>query len=68
MAITANEIEQLATRKDVRRIAVANFLSTLKGLSQVEALANLQMDARLYKWNSATVSAIRDGIKTHFAV
>jgi alpha-mannosidase len=67
MAITAEKIEQLVARKGVRRIAVANFLSTLNGMSQADALANLQMDARLYKWDAGTVDAIREGIEAHFA-
>jgi hypothetical protein len=41
---------------------VANFLCSLGGLTQAEALANLALDARAYRWNTATCRAIRLGI------
>ena len=59
--ITSSQISRLATRDGVRRIAVENFLSSMDDPS--EALANLELDARLYRWNAATVRAIRDGIR-----
>ena len=69
--LSKEEIEKLATRKGVKSIAVYNFLGSLEGLSKMDALANLSfalyvLDARLYKWNAATVKAIQDGIKKHF--
>jgi len=56
-------ISKLAGRKNVKKIAVENFLISLHGLNKDEAIANLEYDAKLYKWNSDTVKAIRDGIK-----
>lgn len=61
--LTSTEIEKLASRKDVRRIAVENFLGTMGGLTEWEARANLGLDARLYKWNTATRRAIEMGIR-----
>lgn len=61
--LTSIEIEKLASRKGVKRIAVENFLGT--NTSNPDAFAarsNLYMDAGLYKWNSATVNAILKGI------
>ena len=61
--LSREEIEKYASRKGVRRIAVENFLMTNDNNADVStALANLDMDIRLYHWNSATASAIRDGI------
>ena len=51
------EINKLASRKNVRKIAVENFLMPL-GNSPMIARYNLQCDARSYKWNSPTVQAI----------
>ena len=62
MKLSNQEIEKLASRKNVKRIAVENFLFSMAGLSRSEAYGNLQLDARSYKWNSATQKAIRDGI------
>lgn len=47
--------------KGCKRIAVENFLMSV-GKSRVEALMNLEMDAASYRWNAATVNAIRKGI------
>jgi len=60
--LTFEEIKQFADREKVRKIAVENFLMTLPDSERV-ALANLEYDRRLYKWNVETVRAIRDGIK-----
>ena len=62
--LTEAEIEKLASRGGVRRIAVVNFLGTLSGRGREGELANLVMDSHLYapKWNAATVAALRDGI------
>ncbi len=62
--LTSKEIEELASQKGVKRIAVENFLSSIPlDCSQRDHLGNLQMDARLYRWNQATVNAITRGIK-----
>lgn len=62
--LSLEEIEKLSNRPSVRRIAVENFLMTLtNNPDEYSALANLQMDAKLYKWNKETVKAIKDGIK-----
>lgn len=66
--ISAVEIDALASRPGVRRLAVENFLSTLDhpGARLGDALANLVADAQAYRWDAATVEAIRDGIHRHF--
>ena len=62
--LTDKEIEKLASRKGVKRIAVENFLMTNHiNKTPMVAYANLHLDTCLYKWNSATVKAISDGIK-----
>ena len=46
--------------------AVHNFLGTLSSDSNyLDNLSNLEMDARLYEWDQATINAIYRGIKTH---
>ena len=61
--LTSEEIEKFATRKGVRRIAVENFLGSLGNAdNKGDEMRNLYADAASYKWNSATVSAIRAGI------
>ncbi len=61
--LTAEKIQELANRKGVRRIAVENFLGTLGcERSAFAATQNLYQDARDYKWNAATQTAIRRGI------
>lgn len=61
--LTGAEIEALAARPKVRRIAVENFLGTLHGLTAMEATLNLAQDTAAYKWNAPTVAAIRAGIR-----
>lgn len=61
--LTEKEIEKLASLPKVKKIAVENFLSTLKGMSQYEAEMNLAADAKSYKWSRETVKAIKDGIR-----
>ena len=64
MNLSFNTIESLAKREKVRRIAVENFLGTAnKSLPKESHLMNLQMDANMYKWNSQTVKAIKDGLE-----
>lgn len=71
--LTKEQLEKLASRKNVRRVAVENFLSSLPldehgpyG-ARGNAEANLSSDAQAYGWNSATVRAIRDGINQIFS-
>lgn len=59
--LTAQEIDKLASRKGVRRIAVENFLGTM-GERALDAYANCQADARSYGWNASTRNAILAGI------
>lgn len=61
------EIEKLASRKGVKKIAVENFLMTVdNNPSEYAAIQNMYMDAGLYRWNAATQKAIKEGIKKHF--
>ena len=64
--LTTDKIEKLASRKGVKKVAVENFLGTLWDSTSWSAFANLDADARSYKWNAATVKAIRDGINLAF--
>ena len=59
--LTIPKINKFASRKNVRRIAVENFLMTM-GNNPLAASINMGYDADLYKWNSATVQAIKEGI------
>jgi len=62
--LTVLEIERFAGRKEVRRIAVENFLGTIASCESFNyAMLNLNADAALYKWNMATRNAIAAGIK-----
>jgi hypothetical protein len=61
--LTDKEIERFASGKDVKKVAVENFLSTLDPeIGSMGNTMNAQMDARMYKWNTATVRAINAGI------
>lgn len=64
--LSSERIQALAGRKGVRANAVSNFLMTLGELTEGQALGNLELDAALYGWNSATQSAIRAGIREAF--
>ena len=61
--LTESEIEKLASRKGVRRIAVKNFLGTMADYGVVAAQANLKYDGKIYQWSPATVAAIMAGIR-----
>lgn len=50
----------------LKTTAVENFLGTLGDQTEAEAFANLVLDARLYRWNVATVEAIQQGLEQHF--
>lgn len=61
--LTDQEIETLASRKNVKRIAVENFLMSFPtDLAIMYQIANLENDARSYGWNADTKRAIRDGL------
>jgi hypothetical protein len=65
--LTSERIQKLASRKGVKTIAVQNFLHSVDANPDMTAaLENLQYDAMCYKWNAATVNAIRTGILEHF--
>lgn len=66
MAITAAKIAELASRPDVKKIAVENFLGTLDDMTYEEAVLNCETDARSYRWNHATRGAIREGLMEHY--
>lgn len=61
--LSREEIEKYASRKGVRRIAVENSLMTNDNNPDISvALANLNMNTRLYHWSAETYDAIRVGI------
>ena len=65
--LTLEEIEPLAARPGARKIAVENFLMTVHNNNQrQDALDNLLMDAKAYKWNWVTVDSIIKGINLAF--
>ena len=57
-----DEINKLASRKGVKKIAVENFLMSLS-LNPLADSINLGMDADLYNWNYKTIDAIKTGIQ-----
>jgi len=60
--VNIGRVMALADQPNVDSDAVFNFLATLDGLTQAEALANLELDARSYRWNTQTCRAIQQGI------
>ena len=62
MMLTTDRIETLMALANVDADAVENFLSSLHGLTQAEALANLELDTRAYGWSAMTSRAIQLGI------
>jgi len=61
--LKVEEIKKFSSRKGVKKIAVENFLlSVHNNVTKSVALDNLFYDAKIYKWNAATVKAILDGI------
>ena len=64
--LTASRIEKLAKGKNVKTMAVENFLGTLGSMSYQDAIANVECDARSYRWSRETVAAIRKGLTEHF--
>ena len=63
--LTATRINELASGKNVKRVAIENFLSSLGDMTYQEAVANCELDARSYRWNHETTAAIRIGILEH---
>jgi hypothetical protein len=62
--LTSEQIETFANRPKVRKVAVWNFLGTVHHCgTYFNALSNLDLDEKLYKWNKETVRAIFEGIK-----
>ena len=55
------EVEEFATRPEVKKIAVENFLMSM-GTDFNNIIGNLTIDAKSYKWNKQTIQAILDGI------
>jgi hypothetical protein len=65
--LTGAEIEALASRPGVKRVAVENFLMSCHCNGDIRAaLFNLEADEWSYGWNAATVQAIRAGIELSF--
>lgn len=64
--LTSEKIEELASRKGAKRMAVENFLGSIGDLSYNDAVANCMQDARDYRWSTETVGAIREGLALHF--
>jgi len=65
-ALSDARIKALSRGPGVKTIAVENFLGTLEGMTERDALLNLDQDARSYRWNAATKKAIRTGIREHY--
>lgn len=62
--LTGPEIDELASRHGVRRVAVENFLISMpRELTWEMQYENLRRDARMYRWNIATRAAIAEGIQ-----
>jgi hypothetical protein len=65
--VTSEEIERLAGRTEVKRIAVETFLSTLdESIGDIGNRANAFQDRRKYGWNPATLRAVMEGIRMAF--
>jgi len=61
--LTDKEIDQFVDRAGVKKIAVENFLGSLEGMNAYEAGKNAESDAKVYRWNKETLTAITDGIR-----
>lgn len=59
--LSAEEIGKITAHPGVRKVAVENFLGTMGDDSDV-AYANLELDAKLYRWSAETENAILIGI------
>jgi len=61
--LTSEEIAYFASRPDVRKIDVENFLMSIDpAMPHAAHLLNLARDGNAYKWNKPTVLAIMDVI------
>ena len=64
-----SEIAELATRPGVKKMAVENFLFSMPdNITAHGQRANAMMDAKLYRWNAATLDAIMSGIAMAYTV
>jgi hypothetical protein len=62
--LTKQEIQSLANLPNVKETPVWNFLGTAHHCgTYLNALANLDMDAKLYRWNQETIRAIYNGLR-----
>lgn len=61
MGLTPEEIEKLASKPKVKRIAVENFLMSMSDDCSAN-YENARMDKELYHWNAPTFNAIMKGI------
>lgn len=64
--LSSKEIDAILAKPKyakARRIAVANFLLTLGGQSDMGAAINLGSDTRDYGWKAPTVNAIKEGMQ-----
>jgi hypothetical protein len=58
--------QTLEKHPKARRIAVENFLMSSLGYDYDNQIRNLYLDASLYRWNTQTVNAIRQGLNVMF--
>lgn len=63
--LNLQEIKEILAKYPLAKIiAVENFLFTVgNNDGAMWAIANLEMDAKLYTWNAQTRAAIREGIE-----
>lgn len=62
--LSNDEIRLFTNQKNIDVDAVWNFLGTVHFSEYLDALANLEMDSKLYGWNKETIKAIYEGIKS----
>ena len=63
---TYDELQKYLTDPNVRHVAVEIFLTSIGGLTKIEALDKLEHYALLYNWNTPTKTAIIRGINDRF--
>ena len=59
--LTNKEIEEFANRPGAKKIAVEKFLMSM-GEDLTNAMGNLGLDAKSYKWNRETINAVLEGM------
>jgi hypothetical protein len=64
--LTFNRIHELANQDGVRTVAIENFLGTLGGMTEDEAMGNLVQDAKAFRWDTLTIRVIQQGIRESF--